>query len=410
MTKTKKTYKKPAVIALAAVIVLFLGWKTLRTLKPASGKGTGNTAVAVEIASITKGSLRDIASHTGALAAKTRVVVAPKIAGRLNRLRVDIGDPVSSGQLLVVLEDEEYRQQVIQAEADLNVTTATLKEAKSALTVAANNLERARALHQTGIQSDAQLDQVEAEYQSQMAKVSVAEAQLANRQSALANARLLLSYTRITASWDRGGPVRYVGERFVDEGALLSINTPILSIIDLQPLTAVINVTDQEYFSLQAGQSATVTSTAFPEKRFSGRIDRIAPLLQEGSRQARVEIEVENRELFLKPGMFVNIRIELARKDNVTIAPFNALAKRNGEQGVFLVDMTARSARFQPVETGIIEKDRVEIVKPKDISGHVVVMGHYLLEKEGRIILPEPASESSADMEPKKAPVKEDKQ
>ena len=81
-------------------------------------------------------SLRDLGTYTGTLTAKSNVIVAPKIAGRLNRLLVDIGDPVRSGQLLAVLEDDEYRQQVIQAEADLRVAKANLEEARSALTMA----------------------------------------------------------------------------------------------------------------------------------------------------------------------------------------------------------------------------------------------------------------------------------
>ncbi len=390
---------KNVMIVIVSMIVIFLGWKIYQKLKPSAASGGGNTAVAVEIAPITRGSLRDIASHTGTLTAKTRVVVAPKISGRLRHLHVDIGDSVRSGQLLAVLEDEEYQQEVIQAEANLNVTAATLEEAKSSLIIAEKNLKRVEALHKSGFQSDAELDEVKSQYQSQMAQVNVAEAQLANREAALANSRVRLSYTRITASWNRGSPVRYVGERFVDEGALLSVNTPILSIVDLQPLTAVINVTDQEYFRLKAGQAALITSTAFPEKQFSGKISRIAPLLQETSRQARVEIEVGNPQLLLKPGMFVNIQIEFAKRDNIIIVPFNALAKRDGVQGVFLVDAATQTARFQPVEPGIIEKEMMEIVKPADLTGHVVVMGHYLLEREGRIILPEDTLSSSGEGE-----------
>ncbi len=94
-------------------------------------------------------------------------------------------------------------------------------------------------------------------------KVTVAQ-QLANREAALEAARVRLSYTRIHASWEKGSEVRYVGERFVDEGTMLSANTPILSIIDLQPITAVIHVTDKDYFRLQTGQRASVTTSAFP--------------------------------------------------------------------------------------------------------------------------------------------------
>ena len=331
--------------------------------------------MAVEVAPIEKGALRDLGSYTGTLTAKTHVTVSPKIAGRLNRLLVDIGDPVRSGQLLAVLEDDEYRQQVIQAEADLRVAKANLEEARSSLTMTERNLERARALHQSGIQSDAQLDQVTAAHESQKAQFHVAEAQVANREAALESARVRLSYTRIAASWERGRPVRYVGERFADEGVLLAANTPILSVIELQPITAVIHVTDREYFRLKTGQSATVSGSAFPGKDFSGRIVRIAPLLQEASRQARVEIEVNNPERLLKPGMFVNAQIEFARRAGVTVVPYNALAKRGGQQGIFMVDEAGQMARFLPVRTGIVEGGRVEILEPKNVSGRVVVLG-----------------------------------
>jgi RND family efflux transporter MFP subunit len=256
------------------------------------------------------------------------------------------------------------------------------------------NLERARALHQGGIQSEAQLDQVIAASESQQAQFHVAEAQVANREAALESARVRLSYTRIATNWDRGPAVRFVGERFADEGVLLAANTPILSVIELQPITAVINVTDREYFRLRTGQPALVAGSAFPGRLFSGRIMRIAPLLQEASRQARVEIEVDNAERQLKPGMFVNVQIEFASRSGVTVVPYNALAKRGGQQGVFMVDESGQMARFLPVRTGIVEEGRVEIVDPKELSGRVVVLGHYLLETEGRIILPAPAGDA----------------
>ena len=393
--KKNRISNRSVLIFLGLVVTAFLAWKIIEKIRQGSSSGPGgggNLAVAVETAPVRRGSLRDIASHTGTLKARTRVVVAPKISGRLNRLMVDIGDGVRNGQLLAVLEDEEYRQQLLQAEADLNVSAATLREAQSALTIAEKNLERAETLHKTGIQSDAQLDQVRSAHQSQLAKVKVAEAQLANREAALANARVRLSYTRISASWDRGDAVRFIGERFADEGTLLSANSPILSIVELHSTTAVINVTDQEYFRLQIGQPASISSTVYPGRTFPGRIIRIAPLLQESSRQARVEIEVENKELLLKPGMFISVLVEFAQKDDITIVPFNALAKREGEQGIFVVDRENQKARFLPVETGIVQKGLVEIVKPADLSGEVVTMGHYLLEREGRIILPEPAA------------------
>lgn len=382
--------KRTALIAGGALLVLFLGWRIFRAVFPAAAGpgGPRGVAVAVEIAPVGKGSIRDLSQFSGTLIAKSNVTVAPKVPGKLNRLLVDIGDAVTNGQLVAVLEDEEYRQQVIQAEADLSIAQANLEEAESTLEMGEREQERAKALYEKGILSDSEMDAAVAQYRTQVARRSVAVAQLANREAALEAARLRLSYTQIRASWQAGGPVRYIGERFADQGALLSVNTPILSIVELQPITAVIHVTDRDYFRLQADQPATVTSGAFPDRSFAGQVVRIAPLLKETSRQARVEIDIDNPDKLLKPGMFVNAQIEFARREDVTVVPFNALATRDGRSGVFVVDLETKRARFVPIEAGIIEGERIEILEPASLSGHVVTMGHYLLETEGAVILP----------------------
>jgi RND family efflux transporter MFP subunit len=383
--------KTPIFLAIAVVIVGYLGWKIVGATflaRKTPGMGQKGISVAVEIAPIEKGAIRDTAQFSGTLIPKSQFTIAPKISGRLNQLLVDIGDPIRQGQLVAVLEDEEYQQQVIQAEADLRVARANLEEAKRSLEMAKRDLERARTLHQKGIQSDSQLDVVVAQYDAQEARYKVAVAQLANKESALETTRVRLSYTRIKASWEKGSETRYVGERFADAGAMLSPNTPILSIINLQPITAVIHVTDRDYFRLQTEQQATITSSAFSGKTFLGRVVRIAPLLKETSRQARVEIEIQNPEGLLKPGMFITTMIEFSRREETTVVPFSALVNRNGQQGVFLADIENKKARFQPVQVGIIEGTRAEILEPALISGYVVTLGQHLLEDGVGIILP----------------------
>jgi RND family efflux transporter MFP subunit len=383
--------KTPILLVIAVVIVGYLGWKIGEATflaKKTPGMGQRGISVAVEIAPIEKGTIRDTAQFSGTLIPKSQFTVAPKISGRLNQLLVDIGDPVRRDELVAVLEDEEYQQQVIQAEADLRVARANLEEAKSSLEMAKKDLERARTLHQKGIQSDSQLDAVVAQYDAQEARYKVAVAQLANKEAALETTRVRLSYTRIKTSWEKGSETRYVGERFVNAGAMLSPNTPILSIIALQPITAVIYVTDRDYFRLQTEQKATITSSAFPGKTFLGRVVRIAPLLKETSRQARVEIEIQNPEGLLKPGMFITTMIEFSRREETTVVPISALVNRNSQQGVFLADIENKKAHFQPVQVGIIEGARAEIIEPTMISGYVVTLGQHLLEDGVGIILP----------------------
>lgn len=389
-------------MAVLAVLLGYIGWEIYRRVKEGAGaepQGQRATAVAVEIGPVTSGPITDVGQFSGTLIPKSSFTVVPKISGRLTRLLVDIGDQVRRGQLVAVLEDEEYQQEALQSEADLRVARANLEEAASSLEMSRKELERAKVLQEKGIQSESQFDAVLAQYDAQQARHKVAAAQLANREAALTAARVRLSYTRIKASWEMGSDARYVGERFVSEGAMLSPNTQIISIIELQPITAVIFVTDRDYFRLRTDQPAAVTSGAFGGEAFAGRVARIAPLLQESSREARVEIEIHNEKGRLKPGMFINTRIEFARRESAKIVPVKSLVSRAGQQGVFLADLENRKAVFQPVRVGIVEGEKAEVLEPAALSGYVVTLGHHLLEDGTGLVLP-PAAPQAAGSAP----------
>ena len=108
----------------------------------------------------------------------------------------------------------------------------------------------------------------------------------------------------------------------------------------------------------------------------------------ETSREARVEIEISNPERRLKPGMFIQARIEFARHLQATVVPRDALVKRHQQDGVFWVDSSKNIAKFVAVKIGIVSSNAVEILRPQ-LRGEVVTLGHHLLVDGSRIILPE---------------------
>ncbi len=397
--------KKRKIILIVAVCVIvgLIGWKVTQTIiKSSQGSGLRRTAapLAVEIEAVRKDTIRDSGNFTGTLTPKSQFVVAPKISGRLERLLVDIGDRVSRNQLIAVLDDEEYSQQVRQAEADLLVVQANLEESKSSLDVSKRELERVEELHKRGISADSELDAAKGTAATQEARYKVAQAQVANREAALQAAKVRLSYTKIMASWEEGANSRVVGERFVYEGAMLTPNAPILSILEIDPLLAVIHITDKDYFRLKTGQSTLISSDALPDQTATGEIVRIAPLLKETSREARVEIEFANPEGLFKPGMFINVRIEFAAHEEATLVPVSSVVKRDNQQGVFLVDMDNEVAHFVPVTVGISTSELAEIIEPSPFSGYVVSLGQHLLADGSPIILPESfSSKDAADSE-----------
>jgi RND family efflux transporter MFP subunit len=392
--------KKFLLVLLVLAIIAMAGWQLYSRVtdsdvekKPARPA----VSVAVEIKPIYKDSIRDIGIFTGSLEPKSRFDVAPKVAGWLKELLVDVGDTVDRNQVIAILDDEEFAQEVEQARAELQVAAANAANYASDLDIAKREYERAKALREKQIASASELDVSEAAFNASQTRYKVSLAQVTQKQAALKTALVRLSYTKVQAFWEEGDQARVVGERFVDEGELLQVNQSIVSILGNNPLTAVVYVIERDYPKVTIGQQAIVTTDAYPGRTFAGSITRIAPLLKESSRQARLEIEVPNPDLTLKPGMFVRARIEFARHENATLIPLPALVRRDDKEGIFIADMQNLKTRFVPVTTGIINGELVEITEP-EITGLVITMGNHLLENGSDITLPkiEPPPDANA--------------
>ena len=395
--------KKLAAGAFLVIAIAGTGWEAHRRIVASGGKGGPDrsaVAVAVEVEPVRKDTIRDIGVFTGSLVPQSQFVVAPKAAGWLKKLLVDIGDRVSRNDVIAVLDDEQFTRQVEQAGAELQVAKANAENGASALDIAQREYKRITALREKQIASAAELDTAAAQYNASQTQLKVTLAQVAQREAALASAKLQLSYTQVRAFWEAGDPNRVVGERFVDEGALVQMNQPMVSILENNPLVAVVFVIERDYPKMAIGQQALVTTDAYPGQTFTGRIQRIAPLVKETSRQARIEIEVPNSAHQLKPGMFVRAQVEFATHAHATLVPFSALVRRAGREGVFVVAASGASsppaqkgstvqARFVAVTVGIVNGEAVEIVAP-EVSGSVVTLGNHLIENGSRVLLPQP--------------------
>jgi multidrug efflux pump subunit AcrA (membrane-fusion protein) len=134
------------------------------------------------------------------------------------------------------------------------------------------------------------------------------------------------------------------------------------------------------------GQPAIIITDAFPGRIFEGRIVRLAPELKESSRAARMEVEIPNDDLALKPGMFVRVAVEYASRPDVLTVPIGALVKRNERQGVFMADMESRTARFVPVQLGIVSGGYAEVIEPA-LTGKIITLGQHLLSDKAPILL-----------------------
>jgi RND family efflux transporter MFP subunit len=388
------------VLAPLLAVAGLVGWQLLERFAAADrGAGEGPRAAPVEVAGIARESILEQRTFGGTLVARAQFVVAPKVDGRLDTLHVDLGDRVERGTLVAELDDQEFRQAVAEAEAALQVARANLAVAKSDLDLARRSSDRVLELEERRIASGSQVDVAAADLAASEARVQVASAEVARAEAALESARIRLGYTRVVATWpEENSQARVVSRRYVDAGATLRANDPVVELVDTASLRAVIFATERDHPRLRVGQPALLRTDAFPDRSFSGRVARIAPIFEESSRQTRVEVEVPNEGGDLKPGMYVRVQVTMAEAADAVAVPLAALVRRDEVDGVFVVEEgegegATDTVRFVPIRIGIRSGARVQVLGPARKGGEpsgvdvdslvgrrVVVLGQQLVE------------------------------
>ncbi len=376
--------KKKIFSIIGILLAILIIWRIISFFTSGSKKPAGpdkRPPVAVELDSVRYLPIQEIGQFTGTIYPIYQYVVAPKVSGRIIEIQKRIGDRVNRGEVLARIDDAEYQQAVREAEANLKIAQATLAEVKSALELARQELERVQSLQAKGIASPAELDAASSNHIAQQARLNLAYAQVEQRESLLTSAKIRLSYTVLLAT-DPG----FIGERFIDEGAMLAPNSAVLSVVGINSVTIRTTIIEKDYGRIQMGQAATVEVDAFPTRQFTGKVARVAPILKETSRVAVMEVEVINTDLVLKPGMFARVQVVLDQRERAQVLRARALINRNGNPGVFVVPNDSSLAHFIPIQVGIATPEMTEVVTPK-LEGRVVILGQHLLEDGSPVMI-----------------------
>jgi len=384
--------KKKIIYSIIAVFILILGWRIVLLITSGDDEKAGRTGrppVAVEIDSVRFGPLSEVRELTGTVYPIYQYIVAPKVSGRIVTIRKRIGDWVKAGEIIAQIDDAEYQQGILEAEANLRIAEASLSESQIQLDQARQEKERVESLQAKGIASPAELDAAVSNYSAQQSRQQLALAQVQQRRASLKSANIRLGYTILTA--DQAG---FIGERYVDEGALLAPNSPVVSVIGINTVIVRTTIIERDYGHIQIDMPATVSVDAFPGQFFPGKVARVAPLLQEASRVAQAEVEVVNNPTKLKPGMFARVNVVTASRENARIVPSQAIVSRDGANGIFTVEENGSVARYVPVTVGIVTPQFTEILAPA-LTGRVITLGQHLLDDGSPILLPKPAPAKS---------------
>lgn len=340
----------------------------------------GGRAVTVKAAAVRVGDVAATLSYVGSLAPNAAVTVAPKTSGRVAKLFVTVGERVKEGQLLGQLAKDELTEELREAQASLRVAQATHKGRQAEL----ENLERrqknVQVLAGKQLVSREEVNNLETQVLSAESQVDLTKAQMLQMQARLDNARIRLAQTEVRSPF-----AGHVSRRMVDRGALVSPSTPLFEVVDIDRVKVGIDVVEGDYRKVSLGQPVAVKVDAYPDKRFAGTITRMSPVLDPRTRTAEVEIELDNPDGVLKPGMFARTNIVVERKRGVLMVPEASPVKSAAGYGVFRLTEEGSKVERVEVTPGLSNGGWVEVTGDLKKGDQVVTLGSSLVRHGQRI-------------------------
>jgi len=335
---------------------------------------------AVEVIHLAKTTIEDETELVGGLEARSDVEIRTALSAYIARLRAEAGDFVQKGQLLVELDDSKAEESVSHAEAALHVNKAQLQAQKTRLGQAEKDYQRQVDLSRRGVSTSQQLEDAQAQMRIAKAEVELEEARVNQTEADLLHARLALNDTRIVAPM-----AGFVAEREADVGELSKPDVVLMRIVDISTVKTVVHIVEHDYPKVVPGQDASLTVDAYPDRRFTGKVVRKAPVLDPLTRTGEVFIEIANPEKLLKPGMHARVRLVFDRHKEAKVLPVAALFDDGKRRAVFVLDGSPPRARLRRVRTGYADGDIVEIISGLDAGDRIVVSGGQFL-KEGSTV------------------------
>lgn len=344
------------------------------------GKNRAIAQPAYLFATLERGTLENIVSSTGTLAAVETVAVGTQISGTIAKLLVDFNDPVKKGQILAVLDQSLYQAAMSDAEAGVMRAKATLQQAEE-------DFSRNQPLVAKGYLS-AQ------EFLPTRTAVETARAGLQSAQAVLIRARTNLDYTVI-----RSPIAGTIITRSVDAGQTVaaSLNTPTLFVIanDLKQMQIEANVDESDIGQIQQGQKVRFTVQAWPEERFDGSVTQIRrqPTTISNVVNYTVVVRASNHEGKLLPGMTATVDFVVDRAENALLAPNAALrfvpagekpaTLPAGEGRLYTLDAQEKLQMLK-IRTGVSDGSKVVVSGAGVQEGMKVVSGMAPPAKEGK--------------------------
>jgi len=322
----------------------------------AGGPPPGAMATVVVAAEAKVQSLAETLSVVGALLPKKSIEVKSEIEGTVEEVGFNEGQTVKKGDLILRLDETKYRAALDQAEANLQLSKVTF--------------DRTKQLVDDKTISPQEYDQALSIFHANEAGVTL-------RKRELKDARIMAPFSGT------------LGARMVSPGQVISKNTTLTWLVDLDPVKAEFNVPERFIREVKNGQKIELRVAAFPNERFAGEVYFLAPQVDPATRTLLVKARVPNPDRKLRPGMFVNLDLTLKLRDGSIVIPESALMSMGERTSVYVIGADG-NAQLRPVKVGLRMPNQIEIVTGLSAGEKVVAEGLQKVRPGGAVKVADP--------------------
>ena len=314
---------------------------------------------------------------TGSAQAFDTATLFARATGYISKRFVDIGSRVHEGDVLAVIAAPDLDQQFAQASAQLVQLQAALAQSQANMELAKVTDRRQSQLTSLGWTSQQGGDQARLSYAASVAAVGVARANVQAQQAQVDRLKELTGFENVVAPFDG-----VITSRQIDVGSLVTADansgTPLFAIAHTDVLRVQIYVPQEDFFRLKDGQQAEVTVPELPGRVFHGRLARNASALQDATRTVLAEVDVDNKDGTLAPGIYAVVRLDEPQSYPVVSVPSQAVifdkdglqaaVDENGVARIRHLDVAADNGGTVDVRAGLNAGDRLILNPPIGVT------------------------------------------
>jgi len=400
MTLRAKVYGLLGCVVLSAAA--FWAWKTKPAWLPsltAKAANSSNTkekkaekeATPVELATARRGEISAFVAATANLRALRDVAVATQAEGIVQKVLAEEGDFVNEGQLLSQLDDTQLRIRLELAQekleqARLQMEKARIRQEKTVAQIghAQTELARNERAHKEGLVSEKdvatyryRLEELVHDQKVSASETKELQHRVSELEAEIAQSKLEISRTQVQAPF-----AGYITQRTVNIGQRVRPMDPLFNIGAFSPLYAEVHLSERDTRLVHPNQTATIRLGSDESAAVQGKVERIAPVVDQLSGTVKVTIALQPSPGF-RPGAFVRVDIRTDTKSDAILIPKRAVIEEDGQNYIYVA--TGDSARRSKVELGYSSEGMIEIRKGIEPGQKVVVAGQGALKESSKI-------------------------